>query len=137
MNKFWWGPYFLTEYVRLKLEKHWEYLDVICEKGFISKQTAIISENILFNLFLTNKFIMPTSSTGPEGRFMLCWDKNEHHLEIEIFSTNKTEIFYRNRITEKSLNLTYAKNLLEQFMTLIYHDDLYMTGLKPCLTPKN
>jgi uncharacterized protein YfaP (DUF2135 family) len=51
---------------------------------------------------------IPAMCTGPDGRVMLSWDNEEHHLELELFADQPAEIFYRNRKTEEMWGIDLA-----------------------------
>ena len=44
---------------------------------------------------------LPSMGFGPDGKLMFCWDRDEHHLELEIEPGQLPEIFYRNRETDE------------------------------------
>jgi hypothetical protein len=43
---------------------------------------------------------IPQAGSLPDGGFELVWDREEHHLEIDVLSDRTVEWFYRNRRTE-------------------------------------
>lgn len=43
---------------------------------------------------------LPAACTGPDGQMFYSWDKDEHHLEIELDPGDGNFWFYRNRKTE-------------------------------------
>lgn len=44
---------------------------------------------------------VPGICRGPDGQLVLGWDRDEHHLEVELFPGKPAEIFYRNRLTNE------------------------------------
>lgn len=40
---------------------------------------------------------VPDACPGPDGQLLYTWDREEHHLELEIFPSGRGEFFYRNR----------------------------------------
>ena len=46
---------------------------------------------------LSETLMVPDASYGPDGQFLLLWDKVEHHLELEIEPEGSGYFFYRNR----------------------------------------
>lgn len=40
---------------------------------------------------------VPDASAGPDDAFIFIWNKDEHHLELEIFPGGALDFFYRNR----------------------------------------
>lgn len=51
---------------------------------------------------------IPSAGTGPDGVMFYSWDKDQHHLEAEIFPDRDAEFFYRNRQTEDLWGEDYA-----------------------------
>lgn len=41
---------------------------------------------------------------GHTNGIMLTWNKDEHHLDIEIHAEGRIEVFYRNRSTDEATN---------------------------------
>ncbi len=42
---------------------------------------------------------LPDIALGPDRQLLLCWDKGEHHFEIEVFPGGTIEFFYLNHQT--------------------------------------
>jgi len=65
-----------------------DYIQSLLRQGFSNGET--IAERV-----------MASFSAGPlpEGGFQFVWDREEHHLEIDILPDHSTEWFYRNRRT--------------------------------------
>jgi hypothetical protein len=39
---------------------------------------------------------------------MYCWDKDEHHLELEFIPNQPAEFFYRNRETKETYDIDWV-----------------------------
>ena len=40
---------------------------------------------------------VPAACAGPDGQLLYSWDRDEHHLELEISPSGPAEFFYRDR----------------------------------------
>jgi hypothetical protein len=43
-----------------------------------------------------NALLVPDASPGPDGQLLYTWDRDEHHLELEVFADAPAEFFYEN-----------------------------------------
>lgn len=87
----------------LEEAKHIDWLDSILNQKLISREIhdeADAAFNLLKRLY-EGTLQIPATCTGPDGRLMYSWDKDEHHLEVEFIPNELTELFYRNRKTEE------------------------------------
>ena len=50
----------------------------------------------------------PSESNEGDFHIMFAWDKDEHYLECEIFSSGVIEFFYRNRFTNETWGEDYG-----------------------------
>ncbi len=71
------------------------------------KQHSLVDDNTLGHVLsvwqkLDQGIQIPVGSVGENRQFMYSWDKDEHHLELEIFSFGPAEFFYYNRKTTES-----------------------------------
>lgn len=58
---------------------------------------------------------VPDAAPGGEGQLLYTWDKDEHHLVLEIFPDSSAELFYYNRRSEEMWGYDYqAGDLLTQ-----------------------
>jgi hypothetical protein len=46
-----------------------------------------------------NALLVPDACPGPDGQLLYTWDRDEHHLELEIFPDTPAEFFYENDAT--------------------------------------
>ena len=46
---------------------------------------------------------VPNAGAGPDGEFILTWDRDNHHLEAEIMLDGHIEWFYYDRSTERTI----------------------------------
>lgn len=80
--------------------EHQEYLQRVSNKGLISSEVAATAWDLWLEVQKAEPSMpVPSAATGPDGVMFYSWDKEEHHLEIEIFP-DKNEFFYRNRETK-------------------------------------
>lgn len=81
-----------------------EYLDRMMVSGLISQDVKQKSYDLWMSIKeLCHEMPVPSATTGPDGLMAYCWDKDEHHLELEIYSNCDVEFFYRNRRTNELL----------------------------------
>ena len=83
------------------------YITNIRNSGKITNDVAILSWEAWQNLSKTIPIFVPDAAAGPNGEFIYAWDKNEHHLELEIFPDGVAELFYRNRISSQLWDADY------------------------------
>lgn len=50
---------------------------------------------------------VPDACPGPDGELLYTWDRDAHHLELEIPPEGPVEFFYRNRLTEELWEMDY------------------------------
>ena len=86
-----------------KLILDWDrYLNNLVLQSYCSRQQ--IDEAKKFLNSIKDKYAcdlpIPQTSITVNGALQFVWDKNEHHLELEILN-GKYEWFYRNRLTNK------------------------------------
>lgn len=65
----------------------------------ITPETAELVWNTwsLLSRTLPQMLTVPDASCGPDKQFLFLWDKDEHHLELEIEANGSAYFFYRNR----------------------------------------
>jgi len=80
------------------------YLGTARDLGEISPHTAqfALSAWIKLSAELRGLLQVPDAATGSEGEVLYSWDRNEHHLELEIFANDKAEFFYLNRVSNET-----------------------------------
>lgn len=75
-------------------------LGIAVARGDISSDTALLAREAWKEIERSLSFLPPPIvSTVENAQVMLSWDKNEHHLIIEIFPDKSVELFYSNRNT--------------------------------------
>jgi len=82
----------------------YHYLSSVLEAGDISAHTASVAwdEWNLLRQSIGNSLPVPDAAPGPEGQLLYAWNKEEHHLEAEIFPDDTIEFFYLNRVTNET-----------------------------------
>lgn len=86
---------------KARAQRLYHYLKAIVRTRDIDIQTgefAWIAWNYLSDAML-NRLSVPDACPGVNGQLLYTWDRDEHHLEIEIFPRASAEFFYRNRIS--------------------------------------
>lgn len=89
-------------------ENHMEWLNKIHATGLIDDEVLVKAFKSWYQIGHLSNWIMPVplGCTGPDGSLMYCWNKDEHHLELEFFPGKSSEWFYRNRATEQLMDFT-------------------------------
>lgn len=83
-----------------KINNKIDYDDYLNQISWKYKHLVIDLWNKL-NEIVTN-IIPPQSGQSYDGKsFFLCWSKNEHYLDIDLFADGSLEWFYRNRTTQE------------------------------------
>ena len=77
------------------------YIDRAALSGEIMPQTAKLAWKAWtqVNGAFSRTLSVPDASYGPDGQFLFIWDRDEHHLELEIEQGGGAYFFYRNRIS--------------------------------------
>lgn len=78
-----------------------DYLDQITADSQVTPQLARLAWDAWNSLSAAtgNSLPVPDACPGSEGELLYTWDRDEHHLELEIFPAAPAEFFYRNRQT--------------------------------------
>lgn len=100
-----------------KHQEHRRYLQRVSSEGvpsLISQATAKKSWNLWLAVRKATGNLMPIPSagTGPDGVMYYSWDREEHHLEAEIYPDQNSEFFYRNRQTGELWGEYYSDGAL-------------------------
>ncbi|GEM_PF-4763007 len=73
-------------------------LGIAVARGDISPDTALLAREAWKEIERSLSFLLPPIvSTVENAQVMFSWDKNEHHLVIEVFPNRSVELFYSNR----------------------------------------
>jgi hypothetical protein len=77
---------------------------------------------------MAGKMPVPSASTGPNGVMFFSWDRDEHHLEVELLPGGIAELFYRNRNDESAQQfhegaVASLQEVLPRFLGLFTKDD--------------
>lgn len=103
-----------------KLQEHLDWLDRIHAEGSISSEVMSESKIILNRIIEDAKLReppIPCACTGPDGQILYSWDKDEHHLELEIIPKEwelpQEEFFYRNRNTKHYWSDSLSPKVIE------------------------
>lgn len=86
------------------------YIEAAKQSQEISSETAGWAWSTWKRLDTTLSHCLPVPdvSYGPDGQFLFIWDKEEHHLELEIEPSGEGYFFYRNRTTGKLWDSAYT-----------------------------
>ena len=86
----------------------YDYLDKIVEKGYLSPERALFARKAWSDFFRQVPWVfVPDMSVGSEQEVLFTWDREEHHLVMEILSCNTVEMFYHNRANDDYWDLDY------------------------------
>lgn len=90
-------------------DKHCQWLDECFEKKLIDQLVYINSIKSWYYIGFTNKWVIPIPGrcTGSNGVISYYWDKDEHHLELEISPIETAKFYYRNRATDEHWSEDY------------------------------
>ncbi len=88
------------------------------EEPLISESTAALSLKAWSEIWSVSgrRLPVPDACPGPEGQLLYTWDREEHHLELEIFPDGRGELFYRNRKSGELWDLEY---MVEDFIPAV------------------
>jgi len=80
-------------------QRLFHYVEKALQSGEIAPQTADFAWTVWTNVdaLLSRTLPIPDASYGPEGQFLFLWDREEHHLELEIEPGGVAYFFYRDR----------------------------------------
>lgn len=69
----------------------------------ITPETASLAAKAWHLIWVASggKMPVPAACTGPDGEMSYSWDRDRHHLELEIIPGKPAEFFYRDRETEQ------------------------------------
>jgi hypothetical protein len=91
--------------IRELVKQHFAYLREVSigSEPLITRSTASIAVRAWLDVSdaTGNALPVPAACTGPDGQMMYTWDKERHHLELEITADGAGEFFYRNRETSE------------------------------------
>jgi hypothetical protein len=83
--------------------EHFNYLVNVSkpEKELISRATAKLAAKMWIDCWSATGYALPVPAacTGPDGQMHYSWDREQHHLELEITLEEVPTFFYRNRET--------------------------------------
>ncbi len=101
------------------MTEHENYLKEISsgDNPLISQETftqALSAWKHLCEIYLMP---VPSACTGPDGRLLFCWDKENHHLELEFIPNQAAEFFYRDRNSEEMWSEDYEPHIMSQRLT--------------------
>ena len=87
-----------------QVTEHLEYLKEVSTKGAnppITPETAALARKAWYAVWESteNALPIPAACTGPDGQMLYTWDRDRHHLELEIIPGQAAEFFYRDRTT--------------------------------------
>jgi hypothetical protein len=51
---------------------------------------------------------VPAAGVGGGGEILHCWDRGDHHFELEVFPSEPAALFYRNRRTGETWGAKYV-----------------------------
>jgi hypothetical protein len=90
----------------MKLRLHEKYLREVSSMGELSPitpETALVARRAWRAILEASRFRMPVPAacTGPDGQMFYSWDRDRHHLELEITADRPSEFFYRDRETDE------------------------------------
>jgi len=85
--------------------EHQEFLNRAStgDDATITPETALLASKAwnLICIASGGKMPIPAACTGPDGQMLYSWDRDRHHLELEIIPGNPAEFFYRDRLTRE------------------------------------
>ena len=83
-----------------RAQRLYHYLNAAMREGSLTSHTANLAWAIWNHLseITLNCLAVPDACPGSQGQILYTWDKDEHHLELEVFPNSPAEFFYRNRI---------------------------------------
>ncbi len=87
-----------------QVREHLDFLDRMATQNVVSGHVAQSAREIWIRARQEtgNRLPLPAATASGEGHIRYCWDRAEHHFEIEIPSIGPTEFFYRNWITDEA-----------------------------------
>lgn len=88
----------------LQIREHLDFLDRMAAQNVVSGHVAECAREIWIRARQEtgNRLPIPAATASEEGHIRYCWDRAEHHLEIEIPRIGPPEFFYRNWITDEA-----------------------------------
>lgn len=96
------GPVLIYSNPKPAHDAKWlDYLRSLPERG-VSRLVAANAEQMWRRLRpLAIKIATPSAEVTEAGGLFMSWERNAHHLEIEMMPTGRYEWFYRNRLTDE------------------------------------
>lgn len=75
-----------------------DYLNGIADQELVTPRVARLAWQAWTALSnsLSNALLVPDACPGPNGELLYTWDREGHHLELEIFPDAPAEFFYEN-----------------------------------------
>src|SRR5438093_1546188 len=75
-----------------------DYLYAIADQELVTPQLARLAWQAWSSLSdcMSNALLVPDACPGPSGELLYTWDRDGHHLELEIFPDTPAEFFYEN-----------------------------------------
>jgi hypothetical protein len=75
-----------------------DYLNGIADQELVTPGVARLAWQAWTALSnsMSNALLVPDACPGPNGELLYTWDRDGHHLELEIFSDAPAEFFYEN-----------------------------------------
>lgn len=80
------------------------YLFKLKNEGVISEQTYMKAALAWGSIILASRRALPPADVAPgdDGSVLISWDREEHHLEVEVFpGDGPNELLYGNRLTNE------------------------------------
>ena len=85
--------------------EHLGYLSEVSsgDDPLISRDTAMLAVKAWKLIWEASQRRMPipAACTGADGQMLYAWDREQHHLELEIIPNQAAEFFYRDRETRE------------------------------------
>jgi hypothetical protein len=85
--------------------EHQEFLNRVStgDDATITPETAVLASKAWNQICIASggKMPVPAACTGSDGQMLYSWDRDRHHLELEIIPGNPAEFFYRDRHTKE------------------------------------
>ncbi len=86
------------------------FIEKAKEAQEIAPETAELAWSTwnLLSRTLAQTLMVPDASCGPDDQMLFLWDKDEHHLGLEIEATGNGYFFYRNRASGALWDMDYT-----------------------------
>lgn len=86
-----------------------DYVAGLLSKGAITEATATAALRVwsVLNATLSGRLIVPNAGATPDGHLLFSWDRDHHHLEVEVSPDGVGEFFYLNYETDATWEYDY------------------------------